>query len=48
LCASYGLKAPDAIHAAIAIYSRASLFLTNDPIFKRLQEVASLVLDDLL
>ncbi len=46
--AAYGLKTPDAIQAATAIYSGASAFLTNDPIFKRLKETEILILDELL
>jgi predicted nucleic acid-binding protein len=46
--AAYGLKTPDAIHAATAIYSGVSAFLTNDPLFKRVKEIESLVLDDVL
>jgi predicted nucleic acid-binding protein len=38
LRASYGRKTPDAIHAATAIRSRASLFVANDAVFKGVQE----------
>jgi predicted nucleic acid-binding protein len=46
--ADYGLKTPDAIHAATAIQSKVSAFITNDPIFQRVKEVEILVLEDLL
>jgi predicted nucleic acid-binding protein len=48
LRATYGLKTPDAIHAATAVHSNASAFITNDPVFKRVKEIESLVLDELL
>jgi predicted nucleic acid-binding protein len=46
--AEYGLKTPDSIHAATAIQSKVSAFITNDPIFQRVREVETVVLDDLL
>jgi predicted nucleic acid-binding protein len=48
LRAAYGLKTPDAIHAATAIYTGVSVFLTNDPLFKRVKELESLVLGEVL
>jgi predicted nucleic acid-binding protein len=48
LRAEYRLKTPDAIHAATAIQSRVSAFLTNDPIFQRVKELQVLVLEELL
>lgn len=46
--AQCGLKAPDAIQAATAIYSKAPAFLTNDPAFRRVKEIEAVVFDDLL
>jgi predicted nucleic acid-binding protein len=46
--AYYGLKTPDAIQAATAIQFKVSTFLTNDPIFQRVNELETLVFDDLL
>jgi predicted nucleic acid-binding protein len=48
LRASYQLQTPDAIQAATAIYSKASVFISNDSVFKRVREIDSLILDDLL
>jgi predicted nucleic acid-binding protein len=48
LRSSYRLKTPDAIQAATAIYSKASVFISNDSVFKRVTEMDSLVLDDML
>ena len=45
---TYGLKTPDAIHAATAIHAKATLFVTNDFVFKRVKEMDSLILDELL
>ena len=46
--ATYRLKTPDAIQAATAIYSKATAFITNDPVFRRVKEMDSLVLDEVL
>jgi predicted nucleic acid-binding protein len=46
--AEYRLKTPDAIHAATAIQLKVSGFVTNDPIFHRVAEFETLVMDDLL
>lgn len=48
LRATCRLKTPDAIHAATAIHSSATAFLTNDSVFKRVKNLNSLVLDDFL
>ena len=46
--AETGLKTPDAIHAATAIRSECTLFITNDTDFRRVQRLRIVVLDDLL
>jgi predicted nucleic acid-binding protein len=46
--AAHGLRTPDALQAATAIYGVASGMITNDPIFGRVKDVESLVLDQLL
>lgn len=46
LRAEYGLKTPDAIQMATAVCSGASGFLCNDPVFKRVKEMKSLLLED--
>jgi predicted nucleic acid-binding protein len=46
--AMYRLKTPDAIQAATAIVGDATLLVTNDPEFKRVREVESIVLEELL
>lgn len=44
--ALYGLKTPDAIHAATAIEEFCSLLITNDSVFKRIPGINVVVLDD--
>jgi predicted nucleic acid-binding protein len=44
--AQHSLRTPDAIQAATAIQFGATLLITNDPIFKRITEFHTLVLDD--
>jgi len=46
--AYYGLKTPDAIEAATAIYRGVSGFLTNDLVYQRVPKLDTLVLDELL
>lgn len=46
--AEYGLRTPDAIQAATAVSSGASGFICNDPVFKRVEEIDCLLLDDWL
>ena len=46
--AETGLKTSDAIHAATAIRSECTLFITNDTDFRRVQRLPIVVLDDLL
>jgi predicted nucleic acid-binding protein len=48
LRAQYGLKTPDAIQAATAVYSKMGLFLTNDPAFRQVKEINAILFDDLL
>lgn len=45
LRATYRLQTPDALIAATAIHSRATVFITNDPIFARIPNFDTLVLD---
>ena len=42
----YGFKTPDAIHLATAIEENASVIVGNDRQWKRIKEIAVLVLDD--
>jgi predicted nucleic acid-binding protein len=46
--AQCGLKTPDAIEAATAIYCGISGFLTNDLAYQRVSKLDTLVLDELL
>lgn len=46
--ATYKLKTPDALQAATAVDSGASGFVTNDPIFKRIDHIETAILDELL
>jgi len=46
--AAYGLKTPDAIEAATAIYCGVFGFLTNDYAYQRVPRIDTLVLDELL
>jgi PIN domain. len=43
-----GLKTPDALHAATALGQPCALFLTNDPIFRRISNLPVVVLTDVL
>ncbi len=45
--ARYGLRTPDAMHAATAIQSDCDAILTNDRDFRRVQDISVLLLDDL-
>jgi predicted nucleic acid-binding protein len=44
---THGLRTPDALQAATAVCSRATAFITNDPVFDRVKEFETLVLDQL-
>ena len=46
--ALHRLRTPDALQAATAVHSRTTGFITNDPIFQRVEAFQTLVLDDLL
>jgi predicted nucleic acid-binding protein len=46
--AEFNLKTPDAIQAASALALQATGFISNDPIFRRLQNLEVLILDDFL
>lgn len=43
---NHNLKTPDAIHAATALLNKCQMFVTNDPIFKRVTELNAVVLTD--
>jgi len=47
LRAKYGLRTPDAIQMATAIYISADYFLTNDLRLKSVKEIEVLILDEL-
>jgi predicted nucleic acid-binding protein len=44
--AHHFLQTPDAVHAATAVDARATAFLTNDPIFRRVTDLKVLILDE--
>jgi predicted nucleic acid-binding protein len=46
--ARYGLRTPDAVHVATAVHKKYDAFLTNDTTFKRVSEIAILIVDDLI
>lgn len=46
--AEHRLQTPDALQAATALYAQATGLITNDPIFERLQDVQTMVLDQIL
>ena len=48
LRAQTGLKTPDALHAATALRSGCTLFVTNDADFRRVHGLPIVILDDLL
>ena len=48
LRAETGLKIPDALHAATALRVGCELFVTNDTDFRRVRELPTVVLNDLL
>lgn len=46
--ALYRLRTPDALQAATAVHAKASAFITNDPVFERVENLEVLVLDQIL
>jgi predicted nucleic acid-binding protein len=48
LRAVYRLRTPDALQAATGIRATATAFITNDPVFARIDEFESVVFDQLL
>ena len=46
--AFHRLRTPDALQAATAIEAKATALLSNDPIFKRVPDFDTLILDDYL
>jgi predicted nucleic acid-binding protein len=44
----YGLRTPDALQAATAVRSHVTGFVTNDPVFERVDSFEALVLDRVL
>lgn len=44
--AQHNLRTPDALHAAVALQAHATALVTNDPVFRRVQGFAAVVLDD--
>jgi len=48
LRAKYGLKTPDSIQVATALYAKAEYFLTNDIRLKAISEIEILILDEIV
>ena len=46
--AQYNLKTPHSIQAATALSSKATGLISNDPAFRRISELETIILDDLL
>jgi len=46
--AFHRLRTPDALEAATAVYARATVLITNDAVFERLEAIETLILDRLL
>ncbi len=46
--ANTGLKTPDALHAATALQTRCTLFISNDTDFRRVAGLSVVILDDLV
>jgi predicted nucleic acid-binding protein len=43
-----GLKTPDAVHAATGLLSSCTMFLSNDPGFRRVPTLPVVILDDVM
>ena len=43
----YGIRVPDSIQIATAVYSGATVFLTNDKNLKKIKEIEVIVLDEI-
>ena len=43
----YGIRVPDSIQIATAVYSDAVAFITNDKNLKKIKEIEVVILDDL-
>lgn len=48
LRAIHGLRTPDALHAATAVHAGATGLVTNDPVFERVKDFETLLLDRLI
>ena len=46
--AEYGLKTPDSIFIATAIYESAQVFITNDIKLKKVSEIDFIILDEFI
>ena len=46
--AVHRLRTPDALQAATAVHTRASAFVTNDPVFQRIPNLEAIILDDFI
>lgn len=46
--ALHRLRTPDALQAATAVNAHATAFVTNDPVFERVESFESLILDKFL
>jgi predicted nucleic acid-binding protein len=42
------LKTPDALHAATALAGGRGIFVTNDPVFRRIADLSMILLSDLI
>lgn len=45
---NYNILIPDAIQMATALVHKCDLFITNDEVFRKVQPIMTLILDDLL
>ena len=48
LRATFGIKTPDAIHAATALIYGCTLFITNDPGFRRVTDLKTAILQEIV